>query len=277
MSEAIELHPWNQGFTWALPATAPRTLSAAEVLQFDQQGYVIIEDVMDAATVTSVTEEIDAFMAEVEADLADRPGGRDGISELGAITFADGLLPESPLLRRLSRNEQILGICLDLLGPDVNVYWDNAVYKDSRKPRRFPWHQDSGYGFVQPQHFLTFWIALNEAHVNNGCPWIVPGLHTKGTFRHRFVEPLGFECFQDAPEAVPAEVPAGGALVLSSLTPHFTAPNISGAVRKAYMLQYAVAGTNRYRGNPGSGAPTDAVPADDPDLQYPVLRGGRPV
>lgn len=277
MSEQIELHPWNRDFTWAPPPHAPRTLSASQAQQFDELGYLVVEDILDAATLADVTAEIDGFMAEAEAELATLPNGRDGISELGAITFADGLLPESTVLRRLSRNEQILGICLDLLGPDVNVYWDNAVYKASQKPRRFPWHQDSGYGFVEPQQFLTFWIALNEAHVNNGCPWIAPGLHKRGTLRHRFIDPLGFECFDTPSEAVPAEVPAGGALVLSSLTPHFTAPNISGAVRKTYMLQYAVKDTRRYRGSPGAASASEAVSADDPDLQYPVLRGGRPV
>ena len=83
----------------------------------------------------------------------------------------------------------------DLIGPDVNLYWDQAVYKKPEKPRRFPWHQDNGYTFIEPQHYLTCWIALTDATEDNGCPWVAPGLHRSGTLAHRYVEPLGYECF----------------------------------------------------------------------------------
>jgi ectoine hydroxylase-related dioxygenase (phytanoyl-CoA dioxygenase family) len=276
-TDTIERHPWNEGFQWTMPPTAPRTLSAAQVQQFDELGYVVLDELLPRTTLDGVTAEIDGFISEADAHLDRAADGRHLISEKGAITFADKLLPKSPLLRKLSRHEAILGVCLDLIGPDVNVYWDEAVYKKSDKPRRFPWHQDNGYGFLEPQQYVTFWIALNEAHVNNGCPWIAPGVHRYGTLKHRFVDPLGFECFSEAPSAIPAEVPAGGAAVFSSLTPHLTGPNITGQVRKTYILQYAPAGARRLEGNPKDGPPAEVVPADDPERQYPVLRGGRPV
>jgi ectoine hydroxylase-related dioxygenase (phytanoyl-CoA dioxygenase family) len=275
-TDTMKLHPWNEQFQWTMPPAAPRTLSTAQVRQFDELGFIVLEELLDRATLDEVTAETDALIDEADAAL-ERAGGRQLISERGAITFADKLLPRSPALRRLSRHEAILGVALDLIGPDVNVYWDEAVYKKSEKPRRFPWHQDNGYGYLEPQQYLTFWIALNEAHVNNGCPWIAPGIHTRGTLRHRFVDPLGFECFSDAPSAVAAEVPAGGAAVFSSLTPHLTGPNITGQVRKTYILQYAPAGARMLRGDPKAGSPAEVVPADDPERQYPVLRGGRPV
>ncbi len=73
-----------------------------------------------------------------------------------------------------------------------------------------------------------------------------------------------------------AEVEAGGIVVFSSLTPHLTGPNLTDAVRKAYILQYAPAGATILRGDP-SGPPSARTPADDPDRQFPVVRGGRPV
>ena len=44
---------------------------------------------------------------------------------------------------------------MDLLGPDVRLYWDQAVYKKPETPREFPWHQDTGYVFTEPQDYLT--------------------------------------------------------------------------------------------------------------------------
>jgi ectoine hydroxylase-related dioxygenase (phytanoyl-CoA dioxygenase family) len=168
-------------------------------------------------------------------------------------------------------------MCADLVGPDVRLYWDQAVYKKPEKPRRFPWHQDNGYAYVEPQQYLTCWLALTDATVANGCPWVAPGLHRMGTLAHAYVEPLGFECIEDADDAVPAEVRAGGAVVFSSLTPHMTGPNTTSAVRKAYILQYAPTGADRCEGDPRAGPPTARQPCDAPDRQYEVLRGGVPV
>jgi len=180
------------------------------------------------------------------------------------------------LLRDLTRHDALLGVCRDLIGPDVNLYWDQAVYKKPERPRRFPWHQDNGYAFVEPQQYLTCWIALTDATLRNGCPQVAPGLHRMGTLAHRYVDPLGFECLSEPDDVVVAEVPAGGAVVFSSLTPHLTGPNTTDAVRKAYIVQYAPADAEVLRGDPSAGAPSRRERCDDPARQYPVLRGGEP-
>jgi ectoine hydroxylase-related dioxygenase (phytanoyl-CoA dioxygenase family) len=165
------------------------------------------------------------------------------------------------------RSPSLVDLCADLIGPDVNLYWDQAVYKKPDKPRRFPWHQDNGYTFIEPQQYLTIWLALTDATLDNGCPRVAPGLHKYGTLAHHYVDPLGFECFTDPPAQSAAPVKAGGAVVFSSLMPHLTGPNLTDAVRKAYIVQYAPAGayTRTDDGN---------VPCDDPDRQFPVLRKG---
>ena len=90
------------------------------------------------------------------------------------------------------------------------LYWDQLVYKSPQKPREFPWHQDNGYVFIEPQQYLTIWLALTDATVDNGCPWVAPGGHRHGTLAHRYVHPLGLQCFDDHPDATPAPVAAGG-------------------------------------------------------------------
>ena len=73
------------------------------------------------------------------------------------------------------------------------------MYKKPEKPRRFPWHQDNGYKFIEPQAYLTCWIAITDATEDNGCPHVAPGLHRLGTLEHTYVEPLGWECFTEPP------------------------------------------------------------------------------
>jgi ectoine hydroxylase-related dioxygenase (phytanoyl-CoA dioxygenase family) len=272
----VRLHPWNAAFTW-VDRTGPfRALEADQVAQFDEQGYVVVPDLLDPASIDRVRAEVDRYEQRMAEHLATLEGGRSAIAEAGAITFTTHLVARSDLLRDLSRHPRIVGICADLIGPDVNLYWDQAVYKKPEKPRRFPWHQDNGYAFVQPQQYLTVWVALTDATRANGCPVVAPGFHRRGTLVHTYVDPLGWECLHDPEGAVAAEVPAGGAVVFSSLTPHLTGPNTTGTVRKAYILQYAPRGAMVLRGDPRAGAATTREPCDAPDRQYPVLVGGEP-
>src|SRR5690606_5776456 len=90
-------------------------------------------------------------------------------------------------------------------------------------------------------------------------------------------EPLGWECLSEPDGAVAAPVPAGGAVVFSSLTPHLTGPNTTASTRKAYILQYAPGGAEVLRGDPAAGPPTERELAQAPERQYPVLSKGRPV
>ena len=272
----ITQHPWNPGFEWTASRPPYRLLDDDQAGRFDREGFVVVPDVFDAATVAEVTAEIDRFEAEVEDALSRQSDQRIAIAEAGAITFATHLVTRSATLRAFSRHPFFAGVCADLVGPDVNLYWDQAVYKKPQKPRRFPWHQDNGYAFVEPQQYLTCWVALTDATADNGCPQVARGLHRSGTLAHRYVDPLGWECLSDPDDVAVAEVPAGGVVVFSSLTPHLTGPNMTDQVRKSYILQYAPAGATILRGDPTAPRPTSTEQADDPDRQYPVVRGGEP-
>ena len=276
--DTLERHPWNVGFRWQ-PTRGPfRRLTAEQAAQFDDAGFVVIEDAVDAPALERVTAEIDRFEAEFEALLRNAADGRAFIAEADAITFTTHLVARSEAVRSLATSDVFVDLCADLVGPDVNAYWDQAVYKKPEKPRRFPWHQDNGYTFIEPQQYLTCWVALTDADERNGCPWIAPGVHRAGTLAHTYVDPLGFECFSEPPVAArPAPVRAGSALVFSSLTPHMTGPNLTDRVRKAYILQYAPTGARVLRGDPRAGGPTERLACDDPQRQFPVLRGGRPL
>ena len=72
---------------------------------------------------------------------------------------------------------------------------------------------------------------------------MVPGLHLEGTLQHEYTD-IGFNCFSSEPEGVvTAPVHAGGMVVFSSLTPHATGPNLTGSIRKTYIVQFAPDGS----------------------------------
>ncbi len=289
-------HPWNTGFAWPDHDGPLWALRAADRDRFDRDGFVVLPDLVPTDLRRDLEAELDRCESEVARRLRpaerdreagrDRRAGPDGgesgarrvtISEAGAITFSEHLVVRSPLLKEFAAHPILVALAHDLVGPSVRLYWDQAVYKKPEKPRRFPWHQDNGYTFVEPQHYLTCWIAINDATVDNGCPWVVPGIHRHGTLAHRFVDPLGYECFADHPDKLAVPVRAGGAVVFSSLTPHLTGPNTSGTVRKAYILQYAPNGAHALLGDPAVGEPTGRARCDAPDRQFPVLTDNRAV
>ena len=274
MSATPKLHAWNTSFRWSDHHGPFRVVSEAQAAQFDNDGWFVLDGVLEGTDIDRTVEEIDAIEAKVEAFLQQQENQRANIAESGAITFTTHIVERSKWLRDLASSETLRNLCADLVGPDVRLYWDQAVYKKPEKPRRFPWHQDNGYVYVEPQAYLTCWLALTDATLENGCPQVAPGLHRAGTLRHRWVDPLGFECFPDFADAQVAEVKAGSAVVFSSLTPHLTGPNTTNEVRKAYILQYAPEGAETLVGDPRQGPPTERKPATNPNWQFPVLVSG---
>ncbi|MGI9169434.1 MAG: phytanoyl-CoA dioxygenase family protein, partial [Caulobacteraceae bacterium] len=221
------------------------------------------------AELAAVEAAIDPLEREHEAAMRAGEAG-NAISSADAITFTGHIVKKSPVLRAFAAHPAIVDVCHDLIGDDVRLYWDQSVYKKSGKPQEFPWHQDNGYTYVEPQQYLTFWIPLVDVDAENGCPWLAPGLHRLGTLAH-WRTPIGLKCLEEAPNATPVAAKAGDAIVFSSLAPHRTGPNLkAGTVRKAYILQYAPEGAEAVRED---GA---RIALRDPDRQFPVLSGGAP-
>lgn len=264
----VVLHPLNRGFEWE-PVVGPfRRISDEQARAFNDRGFFVLKDAIDPETIVRVIAEIDPREAKMEEFVRAQPGKRLMIAEADGISFTIHLVRRSQFLREFSASEVFADLCHDLIGPDVRLYWDQAVYKKPEYPKHFPWHQDNGYTYIEPQAYLTCWLALSDATVENGCPWVIPGGHLRGTLEHRLTN-LGFVCREeDGAEATPAPVRAGDIVVFTSLTPHRTGPNTTKSVRKSYILQYAPEGA---RVMPAGTA------CDAPDRQYPILKAGHRV
>jgi phytanoyl-CoA hydroxylase len=265
-------HRLNEGFEWRSPQGPFTTITDEQARSFDEKGYFVFENAFTEDELTPVLDQLDRSEGRLEQFLLDQDDERFGIAEAGAITFTPNLAHRKPVLREFVRHPVFQGLCRDLVGPNVDLYWDQAVYKKPEKPRRFPWHQDNGYTFVDPQHYLTCWVALTDATEKNGCPQVATGLHRLGTFHHEYVEPLGWQIFDEAPSVEVAEVAKGGIVVFSSLTPHLTGPNTTDAVRKAYIVQFSPAGAVIVSDD--GGRTTDRKPIVDQPHVFPILRGG---
>ena len=239
-----ELHPDNKNFSWTIPSGPYTYLSTQQIEHFNSEGYLILEDAFKKTAVDSLISFIDEFELEVTQALRQLDEGKFFISRSEEITFSTHLVTKSEELREFSKNILFAQLCKDLIGDNVRLYWDQAVYKKPGTEHEFPWHQDNGYTYIEPQAYLTLWIALTDTDETNGCPWVLPGLHKLGTLKHEITN-LGYEIALDSSDAVCLPLKAGSIAVFSSLTPHRTGPNISDNVRKTYILQYAPDGAVR--------------------------------
>jgi hypothetical protein len=274
---AVELtpHPWNTSFTWDDHDGPLTTITAEQARQYDELGFFVVPDAFTPAELRALDDAIAPGESKVREFLAGMPGGRFTVAGVDTQTVAPHLVLRSETLRRFCAHPTLAGICRDLIGPDVRLYWEQAVYKQPHSAEPVLWHQDNGYTFVEPQSYLTCWIAITDATPENGCVTVMPGVHRRGTLLHRET-PIGFECWGDLSSAVEVPVRAGSIVVFTSLTPHFTARNTTDDVRKAYIVQYAPDGAIARRGQPEGG---DGIvePQDDPARQFFIVRNGQPV
>ncbi len=270
MLKCMESQRRTPAFTWLEPEGPFERLTVDQARAYSELGGFVLEDAFSPETVQAVMAAIDPLEAEAEAALAAAGEQNLSIARAGEIVFSPHLVARSEALKAFSRHPVFQQLTRELIGPDVRLYWDQLVYKKPHMPDEFPWHQDNGYTFVEPQQYLTCWVALTDATVANGCPWIVPGAHLQGTLEHRWTD-RGFECLRDPKDPLALEVPAGSIAVFSSLTPHRTGPNTTDQTRKAYILQYAPDGAVMH--------PRGAEPraADDPNWQYAILESGKAV
>ena len=266
-------HALNHGFAWE-PTRGPfRIVTAEQARSYDERGFFVLEDAFDHATIDAVAAEIEPLERKVEEFLRTREDGTLFIAKADAITFTTHIVARSGPARRFCGGPVFQDLVHDLIGPDARLYWDQAVYKKPAPGREFPWHQDNGYTYIEPQRYLTCWVALNDATIANGCPWVMPGLHRGGTLEH-WTTDLGYACLDQSEGGVPAPVRKGGIVVFSSLTPHRTGPNETNGVRKAYIVQFAPDGAVCLRKR---GEGYERLPCDAPERQYRVLEDGRGV
>jgi ectoine hydroxylase-related dioxygenase (phytanoyl-CoA dioxygenase family) len=228
---------------------------------YDLHGYFLLKDAFHPEELDAVEAAITPF--EKAAEDALRTTGRGvSIAQADRITFTVHLVKHSPVLRQFSRHPVFQRLCADILGRNARLYWDQAVYKKPGNPEDFPWHQDNGYAYVEPQNYLTCWVPLTDATEDNGCPWVVPGLHKAGTFEH-WPSPNGMQCLEKPDNAVAVPARKGDVVVFSSLTPHRTGPNLTTETRKTYVLQFAPDGAVLFPRE--GGAP---MPQNDEERQY---------
>ena len=116
-----------------------------------------------------------------------------------------------------------------------------VIFKNPKVGGEVNAHTDHTFLWTEPQSVVGFWLALDEATVDNGCLWALPGGHTtpvKSRFRRRgddsgTVMDVFDETAYPDDGWVPIEAEPGTLVALHGTLPHRSSPNHSGRSRLA--------------------------------------------
>jgi phytanoyl-CoA hydroxylase len=148
-----------------------------------------------------------------------------------------------PVFNRFSRDQKVKEVAAALGFEKGNLLQSMYIFKQPNIGGEVICHQDSTFLYTEPIDIVGLWFALEDATVENGCLWAIPGGHRQG-LKSRWVRTgegqMEFEIFDKEPwpekELVPLEVSKGSLILLQGLLPHRSFENRSSRSRHAYTL-----------------------------------------
>jgi phytanoyl-CoA hydroxylase len=147
-----------------------------------------------------------------------------------------------PLFDSFSRSSKVKQLA-DALGfEDALLLQSMYIFKQPNIGGEVTCHQDSTFLYTEPVEIVGLWFALEDATIENGCLWAIPGGHRTG-LKSRWMRArsgMEFVIYDREPwpenELVPLEVKKGSLILLHGLLPHRSFENRSSRSRHAYTL-----------------------------------------
>lgn len=234
----------------------PNFKTAAEIAELRQRAEAIVEsfDPNESRAIFTTNEQSrhtdDYFMGSAdkircffEEEAFDAQGQLRQAKALSINKIGHAMHDLDPVFERFSRGPALAELARDLGLSAPQIWQSMYIFKQPGIGGEVGWHQDAIFFDTTPITVTTFWFALEDATLNNGCLWTEPGGH-RGPLRERFVrqgagagmEKLDSTPWPDGSRAVPLECAAGTLVVFHGLLPHYSAANRSAQSRHAYTL-----------------------------------------
>ena len=195
--------------------------------------------VADARLIASA-DQVHCFFEEEALDSEGRlvvPKSRS-INKIG-----HALHDRDPVLQPFSHGPALAALATQLGLQQPQVWQSQLIFKQPHIGGEVGWHQDATFFFTTPHTVTTFWFALEDATLDNGCLWVQPGGH-RSPLREQYrcedgrlqMDRLDPTPWPGLAQAVPLPVAAGTLVVFHGLLPHCSGPNRSPHSRLAYTL-----------------------------------------
>ncbi|NKB69120.1 MAG: phytanoyl-CoA dioxygenase family protein [Candidatus Latescibacteria bacterium] len=222
-------------------------LSQDQVYFYQQQGYLVVEDVLSSAEVGRAQGIVDDFVEQ----------SRRVTQQGGHFDLEPGHSAAEPKVRRMinpvdyhpffdqiMRDSRILDCLESLIGPAIRAQGNKLNMKPGTGGSAVEWHQDFAHYPHTNDDLCAVGLALDTATMDNGCMLVVPGSHRGPILDHHqdgyFIGAISPERDGiDLVKAVPLAMPAGAISIHHTSTLHGSAANVSGQSRRLLLYQYA--------------------------------------
>ncbi|TVY11021.1 phytanoyl-CoA dioxygenase family protein [Paenibacillus cremeus] len=237
-------------------------LTEAQVKQFDEQGFIKGGIVLSEEEVEKLREELDQVMAGetlrkpvLNRNMREKPSEYGvSMSSSEKVVQIVNIWMASDSFFRHAQNPVICEDVAQLCRTDtLRIRHDQIQYKPPVTGGPTPWHQDHpAWPIIQPADLISAWVALDDATIENGCMWMVPGSHKWGNQQKYLTSDDQFMPYHKQPEllperadihAVPFEIKKGQVGYHHCLTWHGSPHNKSEHKRRAIAVHYMPAHT----------------------------------
>ncbi len=246
-------------------------LTADQIHQFREQGFVVLESLLSPA-------ELEEWRSVVEGAVSNRLQNNDGINNQqegsdeyykAIFTQALRLADTDPDVARLVRDPRLGELAARLMGVNGARIWHDQALIKPPYGNQTAWHRDTPYWAVHTSNTVNMWFALDDATLENGCLWYLPGTHKSENYNLVPIKSSMQDIFKAFPEyrtieAKPAPVKAGGVVIHNGMVIHGASSNMTARPRRAMTSVYYADGT-LYNGQP------DTLP----EVYYKDLQAGQ--
>jgi ectoine hydroxylase-related dioxygenase (phytanoyl-CoA dioxygenase family) len=216
------------------PPVSNARLSAQQVQQYQQDGYLIVrENVFPAAKFAKLKAHFEDKLDRLPSDV--RPEAMD------VPHFTD------PALFEWLFAEEVLDLVQPIIGPDIALWSSHFICKPKGDGKRVPWHEDSAYwkGRLEPMTVCTVWLAIDPSTKQNGCMYVIPATHDNGFSDYDPVDPQQHVFSSEIKPsqrkdalAVPIELQPNQASLHDGKLQHSSPVNTSDMRRCGYTMRY---------------------------------------
>jgi len=232
-----------------------KTLAPEQIDSFHTHGYISIGPLLDSDTVETLRGEYDRVFAEARQDNRFRNLAVNDTEDLQEKLDAEQqmlqimqMCERSMAFRQLLFDTRILDIVEDLIGPNIQLFHDQALFKPAHEGGAVFWHQDNAYWKCHPAQLVSCWLTLDDVDVYNGAMHLQPGSHLSnlGAEHARSAQTgplldIGDQIDESRTKVV--ELPAGGVMFHHCQTLHYTPPNTTPHQRRAFAIHFMPPGT----------------------------------
>ena len=216
--------------------------------KYQRDGFIILENVVPEHTLNEMCDEARSICTGKRGDVA----GTDALAGLSADEVMNHVIsihfPHkiSPMLHELLSEKHVVEALTALVGANVKCMQSMFFVKHAGRPGQ-AWHQDESFIPTRDRSMIGVWIAVDNATVDNGCLWVIPGSHRPGIlwqtrpqndarFDHT-EESFGYPYSAD--EAIPVELEAGSIVLFNGYLLHRSLNNTTeDGYRRSYVNHY---------------------------------------